>query len=81
MIVWHMRGYTDPDGEFEGGEMSCAIEHAEGGYRFVVWHDDEIQTEEIHGSIDAARGKRRCSGLTCWRGDGWTKSREEEEVS
>lgn len=52
-----MRGYTDPDGEFEGGEMTCAVEHTEGGYRFIVWHDDEIQTEEIHGSADTARGK------------------------
>lgn len=57
MILWHMRGYTDPDGEFEGGEMTCAIEHAEGGYRFIVWHDGETLTEEIHGSADTAREK------------------------
>jgi hypothetical protein len=57
MILWYMRGYTDPDGEFEGGEMVCAIEHAEGGYQFLVWHDGEVQVEEHHGSIDTARGK------------------------
>lgn len=57
MILWQMRGYTDLDGQFEGGEMSCAVEHAEGGYRFVVWHDGEIETEEIHGSADTAVGK------------------------
>ena len=57
MILWHMRGYTDPDGAFEGGEMACAIEQAEDGYRLVVFHDGEIQTEESHGSIDTARGK------------------------
>jgi sulfur transfer complex TusBCD TusB component (DsrH family) len=56
MILWSMRGYTDPDGEFEGGEMACAIEQAEDGYRLLVFHDGEIQTEESHGSIDTARG-------------------------
>ncbi len=57
MILWHLRGYTDPEGEFEGGEVECAIEHAEGGYRLLVSHDGEIQVEESHGSIDTARGR------------------------
>jgi len=57
MILWCMRGYTDPEGEFEGGEMACVIEHAEDGYRLLVLHDGEIQAEESHGSIETARGK------------------------
>ena len=29
MILWRLHGYADPEGEFEGGEVECAIEHAE----------------------------------------------------
>ena len=39
MILWCLRGYTDPEGEFEGGEVECAIEHAEDGYRLLVSHE------------------------------------------
>ncbi|OFV95844.1 MAG: hypothetical protein A3H28_08910 [Acidobacteria bacterium RIFCSPLOWO2_02_FULL_61_28] len=57
MILWTLRGYADPEGEFEGGEVECAIERSEDGYRLVVAHDGEIQTHESHASIETARGK------------------------
>ncbi len=57
MIVWRLRGYADPDGEFAGGEVTCAIERAEDGYRLLVAHDGEIQIHESHAAIDTARGK------------------------
>ena len=31
MILWCLRGYTDPEGEFERGEVEYAIERAEDG--------------------------------------------------
>ena len=57
MIVWCLRGYTDPEGEFEGGEVECAIERAEDGYRLLVARDGEIQVHESHATIETARGK------------------------
>ena len=57
MILWCLRGYTDPEGEFEGGEVECVIERAEDGYRLLVPHDGEIQVHESHASIDTARGR------------------------
>ena len=57
MILWCLRGYTDPEGEFEGGEVECAIERAEDGYRLLVSQDGEIQVHESHGSLDTARGR------------------------
>ncbi len=57
MILWCLRGYTDPEGEFEGGEVECAIERAEDGYRLLVSHDGDVQVNESHGSLDMARGR------------------------
>ena len=57
MILWCLRGYTDPEGEFEGGEVECAIECAEDGYRLLVSHDGEIQVDERHATIETTRGK------------------------
>ena len=57
MILWHLRGYTDLDGEFEGGEVECALERAEDGYRLLVAHDGEIQVHESHATIETARGR------------------------
>ena len=28
MILWHLRGYSDPEGEFEGGEVQVDESHA-----------------------------------------------------
>ena len=57
MILWYLRGRTDSEGEFKGGEVKCAIELAEDGYRLLVAHNGEIQVHESHGSIDTARGR------------------------
>lgn len=57
MILWTLRGYSDPEGKFEGGEITCAIERAEDGYRLLVEHDGEIQVHESHAEITTARGK------------------------
>ena len=57
MILWRLRGFSDPEGEYEGGEVECAIERSEDGYRLLVLHDDEIQTHESHATIETARGK------------------------
>ena len=80
MILWHMRGYTDPDGEFEGGEMACAIDQAEDGYRLVVFHDGKIQAEESHGSIDTARGKAEMLKADLLA-RGWLEEVHEEECT
>jgi len=58
MILWRLRGYTDPGGEFQGGEVECSLERSEDGYRLLVAHDGEFQVHESHASIDTARGKR-----------------------
>ena len=57
MILWTLHGYADPEGAFEGGEMSCSIERAEDGYRLIVEHNGEIELHESHAAIDTARGK------------------------
>ena len=57
MILWRLCGYSDPKGEWEGGVVECAIERAEDGYRLLVLHDGEIQTQESHPSLETARGK------------------------
>lgn len=57
MILWTLRGYSDPEGEFEGGEIVCAIERSEDGYRLLVEHNGEIQIHESHGRIETARGR------------------------
>jgi hypothetical protein len=57
MILWRLRGYSDPEGEFSGGEMTCSIEKSEDGYRLLVDHDGEIPLHESHGRIETARGK------------------------
>ena len=55
MILWTLRGYSDPEGE--GGEIVCAIEQSEDGYRLLLEHNGEIQLHESHGRIETARGK------------------------
>jgi hypothetical protein len=39
MILWRLRGYADPEGDFSGGEMTCSIEKSEDGHRLLVEHD------------------------------------------
>lgn len=46
MILWRLRGYSDPEGEFEAGEVECAIERAEEGYRLLVVRSGEVQVHE-----------------------------------
>jgi hypothetical protein len=57
LILWKLRGYSDLEGEFEGGELTCSIERSEDGYRLIVEQDGEIQLHESHGAIETARGK------------------------
>ena len=57
VILWTLCGYVDPEGEFARGEIVCAIERSEDGYRLLVQHDGEIQLHESHASIETARGK------------------------
>jgi hypothetical protein len=57
MILWTLRGYSDPEGEMEGGEIVCAIERSEDGYRLLLEHDGETQLHESHGRIETAREK------------------------
>ena len=45
---WTMRGYSDPEGQFESGEIVCAIEQSEDGCRLLLEHNGEIQ---LHGRI------------------------------
>lgn len=62
VILCTLRGYSDPEGEFETGEIVCAIERSEDGYRLLLEYN-RIHLHESHGRIDTARGKGRCS----WR--------------
>lgn len=57
MILWTLRGDSDPEDTFEGGEVTCAIERAEDGYRLLVEHNGEIELHESHAEIATARGK------------------------
>ena len=57
MILWRLRGYSDPDGEYEGGVAECAIERAADGYRLLVVHCGNVQADERHAGIEAARAK------------------------
>src|SRR6476659_10078373 len=57
MILWTLRGCSNPEGEFEGDEIVCAIEQSEDGYRLLLEHDGEIQLHESHGRIETAREK------------------------
>jgi hypothetical protein len=57
MILWRLHGYSDPEGEFSGGEITCSIEKSEDGYRLLVEHDGEIQLHESHSEMATARGK------------------------
>lgn len=57
MILWRLRGYADPEGEFEGGEVVCSLEKLRVGYRLLVEHAGRIETDESHPSIDTARTK------------------------
>ena len=57
MILWRLRGFSDPDGEWEGGETECAIERSEDGYRLRVVHGGQIQADERHAGIESARAK------------------------
>ena len=54
MILWILRGYSDPEGEFAADEIVCSIERLEDGYRLLVEHHGEVQ---IHGHL--APGEKR----------------------
>ena len=58
-------GHSDPEGEFKGGEIVCAIERSEDGYRFLVEHNGEIQLDENHVGIETARVKADGIGRGC----------------
>ena len=45
VILWCLRAYADPDGEYQAGKMTCSIEKI------------EIQLHESHREIATARGK------------------------
>jgi hypothetical protein len=57
MILSTLYGYSDSEGEIEGGELVCAIERSEDGYRLLVEHNGEIQIHENHVEIATTRGK------------------------
>jgi hypothetical protein len=60
MILCTLRGYSDPEGELEGGEIVCAIERSEDGYHLPLEHNGEIQLQENHGRLRRRAGRRRC---------------------
>ena len=51
MILWTLRGYSDPEGEFENGEIVCVIERCEDGYRLLLQHNGQVQLHENHDTI------------------------------
>ena len=70
MILWRLRGYSDPEGEWEGGVAECALERAEDGYRFLVTNNGEILSDETIERLETARGKRKCFDPICSPVDG-----------
>ena len=50
MILWRLRGYSDPECEFQGGDVVCSVERTSEGYRLLVEHAGQIQTDETHGT-------------------------------
>jgi hypothetical protein len=75
MILWTLRGYSDPEGEFGGAEIVCSIERSEDGYRLLVEHDGEIQIHESHAAIETARGKAEMLRETLVA-QGWSPMRQ-----
>jgi len=57
VILWHLRGYFDSEGDFESGEAVCGIERSEDGYRLLVEHNGEVLLHENHAPIETARGR------------------------
>lgn len=57
MILWRLRGYRDPEGEWEGGVAECALERTEDGYRLFVTNNGEILSDESIDRLETARGK------------------------
>ena len=57
MILWRLRGYSDPDGEWVGGMAECAVERVAEGYRLRVVHEGSVQADESHATIETARAK------------------------
>jgi len=72
LILWTLRGYSDPEGEFETGEIVCAIARSEDGYRLLLEHNGEIQLHESYRGIDTARGKAEMLKDTFIKA-GWTE--------
>jgi hypothetical protein len=57
------------------GEIVCAIEQSEDGYRLLLEHNGEIQLHESHGRIETARGKAEILKETFLK-QGWREDRQ-----
>ena len=57
MILWTPRGYSDPHGQFEGGEIVCARPGQRGRRQPATGAQRRDPAHESHGKIESARGK------------------------
>ena len=78
MILWRLRGYADPGGEWESGNAVCGIERSEDGYRLLVEQNGEILVHESHASIESARGKAEILREKLLK-QGWAEPEAERE--
>lgn len=72
MILWRLRGYSDPEGEVAGSEVVCSIERMPSGYRLLVEYESKVQADEMHVSA-AALAQEKAEALRAeLLKQGWT---------
>lgn len=57
VILWRLRGYTDPEGEYGGTEVVCSCQKEDSAYRLLVRHGDEVQVDEGHTSVATVQAR------------------------
>jgi hypothetical protein len=80
VILWRLRGYSDPEGEWAPSEVVCSIERLPAGYRLFVEYGSTVQVDELLVSAAAAQEKAealRAQLLT----QGWTAAMNAPRLS
>jgi hypothetical protein len=73
MILWRLRGYADPEGEYPRSEVVYSIERLPAGYRLLVEYGRTVQVDEMHVSAAAAQEKAEALRVELLK-QGWTIS-------
>ena len=57
MVLWRLRGYVDPEGEYRSRDGVCSLQKRNEGYRLLVEHGNQVQVDERHGSVQEAQAR------------------------